>query len=98
MAKAREEGYVFFTGLLPAKARRGRDAAIRHFLSTMELVRATQREDLGTTWLEIGCLFEIRAGMRMPRRWPPNNTLQERMTEKGVAVADHVSALKAGVK
>ena len=34
----------------------------------------------------------------MPRRWPPNKTLLERMTWKGAAVADHLKALTAGVQ
>ena len=58
-------------------------AAILDFLSGLEFVQAARKEDLGTTLLEIGCLFEIRTRTRMPRRCPPNKNPQERLTEKG---------------
>ena len=48
--------------------------------------------------MEIGCLFELRTGRRMPRRWPPDKIPEERLTEKGAAVQDHLKAFARGVR
>ena len=51
----------------------------------------------GMSWLEIGSLFEQRTGGRMPRRWPPDKTPEERLIEQGAAAQDHLKAFARGV-
>ena len=42
--------------------------------------------------------FRTKDGeQRMPRRWPPDKTPEERLTDKGATVQDHLKAFARGV-
>ena len=62
------------------------------------MVNVQEEGEGGMSWLEIGSLFEQRAGRRMPRRRPQDKTLEEKLTERGAAIQDHIKAFVKAIK
>ena len=70
-------------------------AAMDDFLKNLVFTNGAPDGHQGSTWLELGILFEIRTGVAMPRRWPPEVWPREHIAGRNAAIDTHATAFNA---